>query len=312
LLDSAALSSSLINYRPARPSTPGLTANTIRRVNALILQCRLALRFVNIRKPLGRRAFKEFNAKVYAPDKSISALGRRASKRYHIQAPMLLYAITNRALLAESETERAEKLVALASRWSASGVDFIQIREKELDGVELIRLSSSVVRAARSSGKHAQVLINAASAIAASIALESEADGVHLSGGLDAAQLAQVTTQIRKSWRIHRGPSIQPAISVSCHSILDIQAARAAGATLALFAPVFEKVLQGSRSEGAGLQALEQACRAARQPASQPEMAVLALGGVTRENASQCMSAGAAGVAAIRLFLEEGNYRNRP
>lgn len=219
---------------------------------------------------------------------------------------MLLYAITNRALLAEGEAERAGKLVALTAKWSARGVHFIQVREKDLADADLVRLSSDVVDAAHSAGKHTQVLINAAPANAAAIALESKADGVHLSSGLAPGQLAEVIADIRNTWRIRRGTTTDPPVSVSCHSIFDIQAARTAGASLALFGPVFEKVFGGSRSEGAGLQALERACRAARQPGPQPEIPVLALGGVTGENASQCTAAGAAGIAAIRLFLEEG------
>jgi len=46
----------------------------------------------------------------------------------------------------------------------------------------------------------------------------------------------------------------------------------------------------------AGLAALREACRA--------KIRVLALGGVTVENAASCLEAGAAGVAAIRLFQE--------
>ena len=66
-------------------------------------------------------------------------------------------------------------------------------------------------------------------------------------------------------------------------------------ATFAVFAPVFEKKdAPGNLPQG--LEALTQACRA--------RIPVLALGGVTLQNAQSCLQAGAAGIAAIRLFQE--------
>jgi thiamine-phosphate pyrophosphorylase len=218
---------------------------------------------------------------------------------------MLLYAITDRALLSDNEADRAEQLVLLASKWVAGGINFIQIREKDLAAADFLRLAESVVRAAHSGGSNTQVLINASPETATAIALESGADGVHLSGGLDLDQLTGAIANIHKTWRSRRNAAKPPPISVSCHSTAEVEAARAAGATLALHAPVFEKVLDRTRSEGSGLAALAHACRAGRQPAPQPELPVLALGGVTFENASQCIAAGAAGIAAIRLFLKD-------
>jgi thiamine-phosphate pyrophosphorylase len=214
---------------------------------------------------------------------------------------VLLYAITSRMLLGDTEAERAQRLIALAAGWAAHGIDFIQIRESDLSVVNLTGLASSVVRAVGENGSRTQVLINARPITAISVALESSADGVHLPGGLDPEQMGSAVFQIRKTWPTS-APS--PIISVSCHSVAEIRDARGAGATLALYAPVFEKVLPGGAAlPGRGLNALAEACRAARQPSTQPELPVLALGGITLENAHQCVAAGATGIAAIRLFL---------
>jgi thiamine-phosphate pyrophosphorylase len=86
-----------------------------------------------------------------------------------------------------------------------------------------------------------------------------------------------------------------PLIAVSCHSAEEVIQAAAQAATFAVFAPVFEKK-DVPGTEPAGLTALHQACEA--------NIPVLALGGITLANARSCLAAGAAGIAAIRLFQE--------
>jgi thiamine-phosphate pyrophosphorylase len=81
-------------------------------------------------------------------------------------------------------------------------------------------------------------------------------------------------------------------VGVSCHSLQDVQRAESEHATFAVFAPVFEK--KGLPS--AGLETLTQVCR--------EKIPVLALGGVTVENAVSCLYAGASGIAGIRLFQD--------
>ncbi len=216
---------------------------------------------------------------------------------------MLLYAITSRILLADTEVERAEKLVALAAEWAEAGLDFIQIRERDLADTELLQLATRIVQAVRRSASPTSVLVNCSPA-SGEVASQSGADGVHLPGGLAPKPLSAAVTQIRKGWESRRKSTAIPIVSVSCHTVADILAARAAGASLALFAPVFEKALPGSPAlTGQGLESLAKACRAARQPALQPALPVLALGGVNLENAAECVAVGAAGIAAIRLFL---------
>ncbi len=116
-------------------------------------------------------------------------------------------------------------------------------------------------------------------------------------------------------------------VGVSCHTVNEVRSAEAQGADLAVFAPVFEKkVREGERGRdvpatAAGTAALRSERRdrditlfsrsneeglAALKPACQgtSRMPVLALGGITLENARDCVKAGAAGIAAIRLFQE--------
>jgi thiamine-phosphate pyrophosphorylase len=81
-------------------------------------------------------------------------------------------------------------------------------------------------------------------------------------------------------------------IAVSCHTLEEVTQAARNAATFAVFAPIFEK----KDAHPAGLAALKAACQTA--------IPVLALGGITVSNAHSCLEAGAAGIAAIRLFQE--------
>ena len=85
-------------------------------------------------------------------------------------------------------------------------------------------------------------------------------------------------------------------ISVPCHSLEDVDVAYEEKVDLMLFSPVFEKVSGDEMFAPQGLEGLRAACAAARG------IPVLALGGVTAGNAPDCIAAGAAGIACIRLF----------
>ena len=94
--------------------------------------------------------------------------------------------------------------------------------------------------------------------------------------------------------------AVTPIISMPCHSLEDIDMAREEQVDLVLFSPVFEKLSgrpgEPQVSQPQGLEALRRACAAAHG------IPVFALGGVTGANAQDCLAAGAAGVAGIRLF----------
>jgi thiamine-phosphate pyrophosphorylase len=198
---------------------------------------------------------------------------------------MLLYAITGRRLLAGSERERQAALPALARGWACGRVDYIQVREKDLTLPDLLALTRQIVAAVRRENTQTRILLNGP----AEIALEAGADGVHLPGSSPAAAL-------EAAHNLYRQAGIEPVISQACHSIAEIYSAR--DTSLILFAPVFEKKDPGEAPlPGQGLAALSAACRAAAL------VPVFALGGVTPENAAACIAVGAAGIAAIRLFL---------
>jgi thiamine-phosphate pyrophosphorylase len=203
---------------------------------------------------------------------------------------MLLYYITDRAGFAGTNAQRRSALLRRIAEAAAAGVDYIQLREKDLSPSDLERLAREAVRAVRDNSSVSKLLINSR----ADIALACGADGVHLPSGDVPA------TEIRALWmeRGHR----EPLIGVSAHSSAEVREAEAHGANFAVLAPIFEKVQIDV--EGIGLDALRQACSAAseREGIEARRCAVLALGGVNLTNARACLEAGAAGLAGIRLF----------
>ncbi len=211
---------------------------------------------------------------------------------------MRLYAITNRCLFAADERERAQLLLRQAARWAAAGVQYIQLREKDLSPRELADLAGQFVEVVRQAGREpfarSLVLINAGRPDSGAVEIGRQAgvDGVHLPGS---AQLADLIEEIRANWGART-----PVISVACHTVEEARLAREAGATVILFAPVFEKLLEvNARLDGSGLATLASACEAARP------VPVFALGGVSPGNAQACVAAGADGVAGIRLFARD-------
>jgi thiamine-phosphate pyrophosphorylase len=203
---------------------------------------------------------------------------------------MLRCAITSRALYPGDETQQQAALLREASRWIADGIDLIQLREKDLPAARIASLAREILLAIAATTGPTRLLINSRP----DIAIATGAHGVHLT-----ASPAELTpTQVRSLYALANHPA--PIITISCHTLEDVHRARAHDTDAILFAPVFEKIIAGpddhSTIQGQGINRLRAACRAA---SPRP---VYALGGVTLENASSCLAAGAAGIAGIRLF----------
>ena len=227
------------------------------------------------------------------------------------RVPLLCY-VTDRRNLVPTEASEArqpfdarEILLEKIAAAAAAGVDWIQIREKDLSGRECSSLTREAVTLAGSSspGDAAKTSISAKTEAAGDrvstrilvndrldIALATHAGGVHLGEKSLPPEEAQ---RLVKS--LHRENDF--LIGVSCHSLEAAQAAERGDADYLFFGPVFATPSKASYGAPQGLDRLAEVCRAVAVP-------VLAIGGITLESAADCLSAGAAGLAAIRLFQD--------
>src|ERR1700728_4688883 len=204
-----------------------------------------------------------------------------------------LYYITDRTAFSGDESSRRSRLLEKIGEAARAGVDYIQLREKDLRTRDLESLAQEAVSAIRkaqlATGKRqpaTALLINSRT----DVALAVQADGVHLRSDDIAPQ--EVRTVWQCGARARENSPRNPAIAVSCHSPMEVTEAAESAATFAVFAPVFEK----KDAQPAGLNLLREV--------SQSNMPVLALGGITLSNVHSCLAAGAAGIAGIRLFQE--------
>jgi thiamine-phosphate pyrophosphorylase len=197
---------------------------------------------------------------------------------------LLLYYISDRSQFSGDEEFRRSQLLATVIQAARCGVDYMQLREKDLSTHDLEMLAREVVQLRTKNNKlNTVVLINTRT----DVALACGANGVHLrSEDISPADARTIWT--------NSGAGTRATIAVSCHTRAEVARAAQEGADFAVFGPIFEKVVGRSRIRPTGLEALHDAC--------QENIPVIALGGVTLENAEACIRAGAAGIAGIRLF----------
>ncbi|MCU1300849.1 MAG: thiamine-phosphate diphosphorylase [Candidatus Sulfotelmatobacter sp.] len=208
----------------------------------------------------------------------------------------LFYYITDRLAFPGDDRTRRFHLLDKITEAVSHSVDYIQLREKDLSSHELEGLAREAVHIIREMKSQNRALRTA-------LLINSRADVALVTGADVHLRSDDISPEdVRTAWKLgssHEGDFARenpdPIIAVSCHSAGEVAQAAATQATFAVFAPVFEKKTAPNNAPS-GLEALRQACGA--------EIPVLALGGLTIENAASCLQAGAAGIAAIRLFQE--------
>jgi thiamine-phosphate pyrophosphorylase len=180
-----------------------------------------------------------------------------------------------RAGLAPEGPEILEALVAIARQAASAGVDLIQVREPDLGAGDLSVLVKRVMAATDGTGS--RVVVNDR----LDVALATGA-GVHLP---------------ERSLPVERVRDLVESRVLVGRSVHDARGAAEAGAaSYVIFGTVFETRSKPPGHPVAGIAGLTEAV--VRSP-----VPVLAIGGVSRASLPQVAACGAAGVAAVDLFL---------
>lgn len=184
-----------------------------------------------------------------------------------------------RCYITDRRSLRGETLLQSIERNLQVGIEWIQIRGKDLEARALYEL---VVAARALPNPHGtKFLVNTR----ADVALAAGADGVHFPTG----------SPEPRRWR-----GIVPQgflLGASCHSIAELKQAEREGASYAFFSPVFNPRSKAAVMPAHGIEGLTAAVQSVHIP-------VLALGGITQASVDACIRAGAAGISGISLFVE--------
>jgi thiamine-phosphate pyrophosphorylase len=185
--------------------------------------------------------------------------------------------------LAGSEDQQIRLLLEKIESAAQAGVDWFQIREKDLSARRLSALAGEALRRVPSS---CRILINDRLDVAVAV-------------GAAGAHLGEQSLPVEEARRFVREKALGNGflIGASVHSLESAKAVGKCGADYLIFGTVFGTPSKAGFGTPQGTAKLAEICRAVSVP-------VFAIGGINAENAAVCAAAGAAGIAAIRLFQD--------
>jgi thiamine-phosphate pyrophosphorylase len=179
-------------------------------------------------------------------------------------------------LVSDRARQGGRALPERARAAAEAGIDWIQVREKDLPGRALLALAVDVQWSV--AGTAARVLVNGRPDVARA-------------AGAAGVQLPEDGLPVREVRRAFPGL----VVGASCHSLEAAVRAEAEGADLIVLGPIF--ATPGKEERTLGVATLAAVARAVRVP-------VFAIGGIDAATAGRARAAGARGLAAIRLFLD--------
>ncbi len=177
-------------------------------------------------------------------------------------------------LVITDRRQASRPLEAVAAAVFDAGGRWLSLREKDLDTAARAALLARLVALGRGYGALVTVHEDVAAALAAGAA------GVHLPAGVSPAAA-------------RRALGAGALVGGSAHAEADLAALAAAGADYATLSPIFPSASKPGYGPALG------GDRLARAAAAAAPLGVVALGGVTAENAARCIEAGAAGIAVM-------------
>ena len=188
---------------------------------------------------------------------------------------MLVYAITDRHWL------HGRTLEEVVAKSIAGGITFLQLREKNLQGEELLQEALAIQKLCRAHG--IPFIINDD----VEMALKIGADGVHV--GQDDMSVAEARAKL--------GPD--KILGVSAHNVEEALRAQTDGADYLGSGAVFGTTSKGNVTS-LPLETLRAICEAVSIP-------VVAIGGVSHDNVAELAGTGIAGVAVISAIYGQEN-----
>jgi thiamine-phosphate pyrophosphorylase len=207
---------------------------------------------------------------------------------------LLCYVTDRRSLTQQNPADSLQVLTQKIEEIAAAGIDWVQIREKDLSAADLALLTRESLRIASQYSANRSSPIRVLVNDRLDVAIAERASGVHLGEkSLPVFEAKRLVESALRKQTIDRSF----LIGASCHSVETAQAAQRDGANYIFFGPVFATPSKAAFGAPQGLARLAEICRAIAIP-------VLAIGGITIYDAASCIDASAAGVAAVRLFQD--------
>jgi thiamine-phosphate pyrophosphorylase len=188
-----------------------------------------------------------------------------------------LYAIADAQFL----TARAVALEGFARGLRAAGVTLVQYRNKTGSPQETLRAAAALREAF--AGSDVKLIMNDR----ADLAVLAEFDGVHVGQGDLSPEDARIVVGAKR------------IIGISTHNDEQVRVADIGGADYIAIGPVFKTSTKENPDPVVGLEGVRRARALTRKP-------LVAIGGITRENARSVIDAGADSVAVISALIVPG------